>query len=585
MNKVSKIVYTLLVLFSFSILDSCTYVKKADSAVRKTFGTANRFKRQKSLYTRRLGLNNKKGADNPDGEDQMQRNPIQQKNIINDYGYIFEGLNGFDPGYVVNYNNNDSVSNVFEISNQAFKTIEANREVFGWHPHWMGSSWKKYPFELLSTIAYFSYNVNSRTGLSQNPKQIEDWKTTELIAVAQEKNTRVLLTVSLHGKKNNAHFLSNELLWNNLYEDVGKLVLDRYADGIDINFEDIPDDLKNEFTRFVSNFRKSLGMKFKNNNREAPYISLTLPAHKDRENFNVEKLESEVDLFVIMGYDYNSTSDPDAVSPLQSEGIFSLTNTIAYFKAVNLNLSKTILALPYYGILWDISIKKDESIEAVVERKLTYSEIKKLFLENPDIKAEVDLDPISMSKVYRAAFDDYSIKEIHFDDVFTLSKKYDYAMVNGMRGIGVWALGYDNGSTELWNLIERYFSTDKIKFNDPILEANGFPIRFAKNLVQNKDVFIAMIIYFVMAVILAFVLLLSDWRIRDSIMRSKINQIIVIFIGFTLLIPLIVFIKEILNKAGYYVNSSGEVFLGFFIGLVVFFLATRMKFDRIIEKP
>jgi hypothetical protein len=48
---------------------------------------------------------------------------------------------------------------------------------------------------------------------------------------------------------------------------------------------------------------------------------------------------------------------------------------------------------------------------------------------------------------------------------------------------------------------------------------------------------------------------------------------------------LIVFIKEILNKAGYDVNSSGEVFLGFFIGLVVFFLATRMKFDRIIEKP
>ena len=109
-------------------------------------------------------------------------------------------------------------------------------------------------------------------------KQIEDWKTTELITVAQQKNTRVLLTVSLHGKKNNNRFLSNELLWNNLYEDVGKLVLDRNADGIDINFEDIPDDLKNKFIRFVTNFRKSLGMKFKSNNREAPYISLTLPS-------------------------------------------------------------------------------------------------------------------------------------------------------------------------------------------------------------------------------------------------------------------------------------------------------------------
>ncbi len=88
MNRVSKIVYTLLLLFCFSILDSCTYVKKADSALRKTFGTANRFKRQKALYTRRLGLNNKKGADNPTGEDQMQRNPIQQKNKVKQIDWL-----------------------------------------------------------------------------------------------------------------------------------------------------------------------------------------------------------------------------------------------------------------------------------------------------------------------------------------------------------------------------------------------------------------------------------------------------------------------------------------------------------------
>ena len=38
-----------------------------------------------------------------------------------------------------------------------------------------------------------------------------------------------------------------------------------------------------------------------------------------------------------------------------------------------------------------------------------------------------------MSKVYRAAFDDYSIKEIHFDDVFTLSKKYDYFILKSQN--------------------------------------------------------------------------------------------------------------------------------------------------------
>ena len=33
-------------------------------------------------------------------------------------------------------------------------------------------------------------------------------------------------------------FLTNELLWNNLFEDVSKLVLTRNGDGIDLNFED-----------------------------------------------------------------------------------------------------------------------------------------------------------------------------------------------------------------------------------------------------------------------------------------------------------------------------------------------------------
>ena len=177
----------------FSSLESCTQLKKIDSTIRKTFGQVNRFKRQQKLYSKRLGLDNKQGGSNQnDSVFKMKRNPIQQKNMINEYGYIFEGLNGYDPGVVVNFTNKDSVSNVFEVQDESFKTIKKNREVFGWHPYWMGSSWKQYPFELLSTISYFSYNINSRTGLSQNPKQIEDWNNTKLIDSAKANNTRVL---------------------------------------------------------------------------------------------------------------------------------------------------------------------------------------------------------------------------------------------------------------------------------------------------------------------------------------------------------------------------------------------------------
>ena len=586
MNKFIKALYYILIFVCFSSLESCTQLKKIDSTIRKTFGQVNRFKRQQKLYSKRLGLDNKQGGSNQnDSVFKMKRNPIQQKNMINEYGYIFEGLNGYDPGVVVNFTNKDSVSNVFEVQDESFKTIKKNREVFGWHPYWMGSSWKQYPFELLSTISYFSYNINSRTGLSQNPKQIEDWNNTKLIDSAKANNTRVLLTVSLHGSKNQERFLDNKLLWNNLYGDVSKLILNRNADGVDINFEDVPSRYKNEFLNFVEGFSKFLSTQFEINEKESPFISITLPAFKDRENYDIKKLDSFVNLFVIMGYDYNSVSTPDAVAPLQSEGNLSLLSTIKYYDGKNMDFGKTILALPYYGVLWDIKPLKDDTFNASLERRITYSEINKLFLSNNELNADVELDPISMSKIYRAAFEDNSIKEIHFDDAFTLSKKYDFAMSNKLKGVGVWALGYDNGQNDLWNLIEIYFSTDKVSFNDPITQVNGFPIRFAKNLVQEKDVFIAIIIFFTLALVVSFVLVLSDWRVRDSIMRSRINQLIVIFIGFVLLIPLVVFISELLVKFGFTIESSYQIYIGFFIGLLVFLIASKAKFGQIIQKP
>ena len=586
MNRFSRVCFSFVLIFSLSLMESCNYVKKVDTLIRKTFGSVNKFERKKKAYSRRLGgKNNKSGARDDSGDDKMFRNPIHQKNMINKYGYLFEGINGKNPGIIVNYQNKDSTSNKFELENKNFKTIKSDQEVFGWHPYWMGSKWKNYPFNLLSTISYFSYSINPSTGLCQNPEQILDWKTSAMIDSAKAKNTRVLLTVSLHGEKNNENFLKNKLLWTNLYDDISKLIIERNADGVDINFENVPYWYSLDFVNFVSGFKESLSLSFADNNKAAPFISLSLPADNNKENYNLKKLDPLVDLFIILGYDYQSNSTPGAVSPLQSDGGFSLKKTLEYYKQVGLDHKKTILAFPYYGIMWEINPDKKGSFKANIERKLTYSEIKKLFLEKNKLGAEVELDPISMSKIYRAAFDDLSIKEIHFDDVFTLSKKYDFTLNNNLKGIGLWALGYDNGEKDLWGLIERYFSTEIKVLNDPIAEINGFPVNFAKRLVQKRDVFIAIIIYFLLAIVASFVIVLNDWRVRNSIMRNKINQLIVVFIGFVLLSPLVVFINEMIDRFGFNLNSTWEIFIGFFLGLLIFYIASKTKFDKLAEKP
>ena len=88
-------------------------------------------------------------------------------------------------------------------------------------------------------------------------------------------------------------------------------------------------------------------------------------------------------------------------------------------------------------------------LKSYFDKKLTYKEINDFFVDNPDLKYQIDLDPVSMTKQLSLVFDDNTMKEF-YDDSFTLSKKYSFAMNNEFKGIGIWALGYDNKRNELW---------------------------------------------------------------------------------------------------------------------------------------
>ena len=44
-----------------------------------------------------------------------------------------------------------------------------------------------------------------------------------------------------------------------------------------------------------------------------------------------------------------------------------------------------------------------------------------------------------------------------YDDSLSLSLKYDFALFNDLKGVGIWALGYDDGRPELWELLHAKF--------------------------------------------------------------------------------------------------------------------------------
>ena len=519
--------------------------------------------------------------------------PAKQKTLLNNYGYIYDFLNGNNELITSSNFSYDSIKKTYYIEDKKYLRIKENNEVFGWHPYWMGSSWKKYPFELLSTISYFSYKIDPNNGSYTNPEQINEWRTTSMIDSAKTKKTRVLLTVSCHGRSNNDKFLGDENKWITLIDSVTSLIKYRDADGIDLNFEGLPYFKRTEFNRFVKEIRESLDF----NLNKKTFISVTLPALNSREIFDVREIQKHADLMVIMGYDYNNPIEyqaQGAVAPLQSveSNDISLKSTIDFYLNKGIEPSKTVLALPYYGSMWEGTINKSGVVESRAERKVTYSEIMNL-MKNELVfnKTSVPIfDETSMTNYMNFVYSDNTTKEIWFDDDYTLGKKYDYALTNKLKGIGIWALGYDNGYDNLWKVIEDKFSTEKINFSDPIAEMEGYPINISKFIIKNKRVFVMSALFFSFSLVIGLIIVLSDWRIRESIVNDQILKLVFSLISLLLCIPLLVILREfvysILNKLGIPpINISlFELMISFFLGLIAFYFISKITIPK-TDKP
>ena len=570
MKKVIKLIILSFVLTS---VISCKEAMKLRNSARKTKSQMRMLDRSLNRTKKQLGLDGKKEETTEESIDPGY-SPIEQKNMLNSYGYIYDALNGEDQ--VVTSSNFywDPNKRVYYVKDKKYRKILPEKEVFGWHPYWMGNAWENYPFELLSTLSFFSYKVDPASGSYSNPEQIQEWRKTALIDSAKLKNTKILLTVSCHGKTNNNEFLGDRGKWSVLIDSVTKLINDRDADGVDLNFEQLPYMKRERFNLFVKQFREQLDNQINGKN---PVISVTLPALDSREIFDILELQKYADIMVIMGYDYNTGNQVQgAVAPLRSaEGKnISLSNTVEYYLKNGIDSSKTVLALPYYGSMWTGDVDKNGDVESKFERKVTYREIMNLFSKDVAVNSGTSpfLDKKSMTNYYNLIYPDNTTKEIWYDDDYTLGKKFDYAISKNLKGVGIWALGYDNGFVELWDVIDdRFASKDRIVTN-PITEQSGYAVQFSRFILKKKDIVITAALFFFFSVVIGFLITLSDWRVRDSIARNHLHRAMFIALVFIFLTPIIYLVNELI-----FLKSSWIYYLVFILGNLTFYLSSFIK--------
>ena len=361
----------------------------------------------------------------------------------------FDSINGFK-GYMPKQHNTQTLT----------------KRVFGYFPYWAGSNYLNYQWNLLSDLCYFSYEVDPASG---NPITIYEWNTSPAIDSALANDVKVHLCVTLFS--GHSTFFNSMAAQQTLISNVITLIQDRGAHGVNMDVEALPSSLGNAFTDFIIDLTDQV-----HNAIPGCEVSIASPAVNWSGTFNIPVLNQHIDFFMVMGYDYywNGSSQAGPVSPLYSMAgnyDYNFSKTISYYQSQGVDADKILMGVPYYARQWPTEGQYAPSNTTGSGTAFTYRYVKLNSSGNYSVENR-NLEPNSFSTYY--SFNSGGWNQCFLNEVYDLGKKYDIVNRRNLGGIGIWALGYDDGYTELWNLIADKFSSEALTPEaDTIYDSGG----------------------------------------------------------------------------------------------------------------
>ena len=185
--------------------------------------------------------------------------------------------------------------------------------------------------------------------------------------------------------------------------------------------------------------------------------------------FNIGALAPNVDAFFVMAYDMNFDNTPghaSADAPLNGSTYNDTTLVSQYLSKAP--ASKVILGVPYYGYKWNVSAPIPNAPDSGSAMADTYSNTFDDLACAQQLTKQWDASAAtpwatwwSPASADPCGGNHNSWREMYYEDVTSIGAKYDLANRSGLRGTGIWALGYDDGHTELWDLIGSHINVGR----------------------------------------------------------------------------------------------------------------------------
>jgi len=315
----------------------------------------------------------------------------------------------------------------------------AARENFAFAPYWTLAQSPTFDITGLSTLAYFSIDVNGNGTLDESGPGWDGFQSqdlADLVSRAHAAGERVVLTVTDFGQSSLNALTSSPTAAGTLSGTLIPLLQSKALDGVNFDFEGEGSGDQTGLTNLITSVSGAL--------RAAdPHWQITMDTYASSAGdaggfYNIPALAPAVDAFFVMDYELNLAGTASAASPLTS-GMFSSQTTLAQYAAA-VPASKVILGTPFFGIDWPTN---NGTMGATATGGAA---------DIPDSQAQGN-GPEYWDPVTDTAWTSYQVggqwHESYYEGENGLYDMSQLATHYGARGVGIWALGMEGNGAKL----------------------------------------------------------------------------------------------------------------------------------------
>ncbi|HKW59023.1 MAG TPA: glycoside hydrolase family 18 protein, partial [Candidatus Dormibacteraeota bacterium] len=340
----------------------------------------------------------------------------------------------------------------------------------------MTVGYPSWDFSLLSTVAFFGVHVNDDGSLA-NDSGWTVWNSsqlTNLVTTAHANGTKVVLTVILQdfgaGTPHMCAGLTNRAT---TVPKVAGEVAAKGVDGVNLDYEGLNGTCPNGST--ARSMMTALAHDMRTALPTGSYLSVDTYASSASDSlgfFDVAGLNAYVDSFFVMAYDLeysNYRRSPlsctsfclGPTAPLSGYYYNDTTTASQYIGTVP--AAKVILGVPYYGRKSCVAYPQPNAYPSGVVTADTYldasAESSQPQVQTNSFTAHRDPNDPNGQERWDSWFNTQlnCYRELYWDDVVSLGKKYDLVNADGLRGVGIWNLNYGGGAPELWSALHDHF--------------------------------------------------------------------------------------------------------------------------------